>query len=298
METDLYKIRSTKACFRAAYDLYCSNLRTLFKNTWLPVLVLSAIACLSHLMMWNESARTLSEAEPTSSPVEYIAESIGLSVMCVVGFIWAYSCVFSLLSGRSRKAIWPRLLRATLINFGTFFVLILITICLGMIPIFLVANKTAPIPESTLMTSGAIIIGMYFVWAIILIPTIYSTMKYVMEPEQKAGSILGSSYRQGWRHWGFLFICLLLACIIYWLALSIVATPELILFLANYTNEAGKLMGDVSGLPPYFGFAGYLISLPCVFVWNYLTIWITMVFYYVYGSIEAKKRATTQTTQP
>ena len=98
--------------------------------------------------------------------------------------------------------------------------------------------------------------------------------------------------------YGHIFLILVTIFCTLLLALSIVATPELILFFANYTNEAGKLMGDVSGLPPYFGFAGYLISLPYVFVWNYLTIWITMVFYYVYGSIEAKKRATTQTTQP
>lgn len=297
METDLYKIRSIRACFRAAYDLFCSNLRTLFKKTWLPVLALSAISSLAHLIPWNESVQTITEQAPTNPLMKIIALSAGVFVMGLTAIIWTWGCVFSLLNGRSRKMNWLRLTRAMLVFMGVIALMSLVSIGMSCIPFMLSTNIANPDHTTEFTASGAITIGTFMIWAILLVPTTYTLMKYMMEPNEKVGCIMGKSSRQGWRHWGFLFVCILVAYIISLLAFTIVKTPELILFLANQSNEAGKLMGDASGLPSYFGIANYLVSLSCTFVWSYLTICISMVFYYAYGTIEAKRRAATQTTQ-
>ena len=56
METELYKSRSHSACIKAAYILFSTHLTTVFKRTWLPVLVYSIVlAALIILYMPNKA---------------------------------------------------------------------------------------------------------------------------------------------------------------------------------------------------------------------------------------------------
>lgn len=298
METELYKTRSTRACFRAAYDLLCTNLTTVIKNTWLPMLVLSAVGCLYHAMPWKGIGHAADASQLTGLLAANAVMALALLIATAAAATWAGTCIVSLLNGLSRKGNAPRVARAITVHTGIALLATVTTTALAMVPFMRAASASAATADTTLMASGGIALGVSVVWGIVLLPLAYSTMKYLMEPSCRLACVVGSAYRQGWRRWGFLFGCALLCFIICTLFMVVVAAPENILLLARLADNTGALMGDTSGLPGHYGLLTYAVATACTFVWCYLMTWVAMVFHYAYGSIEAKTRNTTITTQP
>ncbi len=296
METELYKIRSVRACFRAAYDLFCSNLKTIFRKTWLPIALLSAVTCLN-VLFYPLLMDTRTSAAPTLQqylPKLAVPTGIALASLCIS--VWAGSIFWSMLNGQTRKANWPRMARLTGIYVGAGCVAAIVALLAGFTIMQTSAPQPAPQDNALFYKIMAVCIVSYIVWPVLLLPTAYSSIKYLMEPMQKAGSVLGKSYREGWRHWGFLFVCALLCLIIFALAGSIMQLPIGIMWVARVADSTGMFMGDASGLPHLFGTGQYTVATVCTFVTYYLTMWCTLVFYYAYGSIEAKIKAKAQTT--
>lgn len=296
METDLYKARSVQACFRAAYDLFTSNIKTIIKRTWKPALLLSALTSLYQIVLVNNSLTLSTGLRSVQETITNIATTTTAAIACVAMSVWFYATITSLLNGRKRKENGLRILRATLLYIGLFAVLLIVTILLAGLAATLSLNKHS---EGLLPATSTIAVAfvLFIAWCIIILPTAYSTIKYIMEPDLKVGSILGKPYRQGWRHWGFLFICALLTCIITWIGGLLTQSPSYIMLLALVVNKSGEAIGDASGLPSLFLPIFYVIDTLCTFVWCYVAIWVAMVYYYAYGSIKTKIKETTQTIE-
>lgn len=296
METELYKIRSTRACFRAAYDLFCTNLSTIIKKTWLPMLVLSAVGCLCYVIPWMSNSHGADDAEKAKLLVANMAMGLGWAIATLVASVWAVTGVVCLLNGQTKKVNAPRVARATVIETAAAILTAATATALSLIPFLRAGATQAGVSETTLTLSGAIMVGTTVVWGIALLPMAYSITKYLMEPSAKVGIIVGSAYRQGWHRWGFLFGCALLCLVICSLFMVIVKAPENILLMAQLADNTGRLMGDASELPAHYAFMTYVLGTLCTFIWCYLMTWVGMVFYYAYGSMEAQKKETTLTT--
>lgn len=295
METELYKIRSVQACFRAAYDLFTSNIKTILRKTWIPAMAMSlVIALYDYLSPGNIITLLLGEQQPIQ-PLTTSLLLIAVFLMWTAASIWLSATFFSLLNGRTRKENGGRLLRAT----GVF---LLIGCIIGIIIGF------ASIPITLLMVSslGHRLPTYFFILApaflvilcvLVLLPSLYSSFKYIMEPTLKAWSIFGKPYHQGWHHWGFLFVCTLLCFIINSLLGILVQLPSSIMALGKLASTSGTLMGDPDGMPSYFNIAFFVMCSLGRFIWCYLMLWVSTVYYYAYGSIEAKIKGTTQTAE-
>lgn len=296
METDLYKARSVQACFSAAYDLFTSNIKTIIKKTWKTTLLLSALISLYQIVLTNNSISLQTGIHSAHKTITYAATTITAAIACMVTSVWFYATIISLLNGRKRKENGMRILRATLLYIGMFTMLLIATILLAGLAATLSLDKHSgglPLPMvSSILTT----LILFIAWCIITLPTAYSCMKYIMEPNLKVGSILGKPYRQGWRHWGFLFVCTLLTCIITWIGGFIAQSPSYIMMIALAVSKSGEAIGDISGLPAQFFPTFYVINTLCTFVWCHIVIWVVMVYYYAYGSIETKNKETTQAT--
>ena len=134
--------------------------------------------------------------------------------------------------------------------------------------------------------------GIVFVLALIFIlPISYSSMKYLVEPQQKLTSIVGKPYMTGLHRWGFLFMAALLGGIIISILIVITGVPEIILETAKKANDIGMAMGDSNGLSASFTVLQFFVTILCYFIWYYIYCWMNFVYYYVYGSIEAKEMA-------
>ena len=116
-------------------------------------------------------------------------------------------------------------------------------------------------------------------------------MKYLVEPQQKVMSIVGKPYITGLHRWGFLFLTTLLGGIIISILIIITGIPEIILETAKKSNDIGMAMGDSNGLSASFMVLQFFVTILCYFIWYYIYCWMNFVYYYVYGSIEAKEKA-------
>ncbi len=296
METELYKIRGVQACFRAAYDLFTSNIKTIIKKTWKPALMMSALMSLYQTVLANSSASLSTGLRSMQEIVVSIITIIVAAIACLAASIWFYTTIMSLLNGRKKKENGKRVLRAVLLYLALLAALSIVTLLIAGLAATISLNQPSERVPIPMVRAYVVAFLLVIVWGIFAIPTTYSCMKYLMEPARKVGSILGKPYRLGWHHWGFLFICAFLVCIISWIGGILTQIPSYIMLLALMISRGGEAIGDPSGLPSHFLPTYYVINTLCTFVWCQLIIWVVMVYYYAYGSIESRIKETTQVT--
>ena len=293
METELYKIRSLAKCTKAAYNLFNTNLKTILRHTWLPALVLAIITAAGRLLYINQPTAPISTAWTATGHWQWVLACVFIGLLTFVSGVWAYAAVVSLFNGLSVKRNIPRVFRLFLLFAAFIFVFGAIIAAITTLP--MIMGNSDPAANTTMLYSGISTLLLVLL-LIAAIPAYYSSLKYLIEPEQKIGCVLGKPYRKGWQHWGFLFITILLTGIIVAVLCLIVMAPNYLILLAHYANLQGISMGDASGLPSYFEILAFFASLISTFIYVYLSIWAFTVYYYVYGSIEAKLRAKTENT--
>lgn len=287
IENELYKLRSVRACIKSATDMMISNPLTILRRTWLPTLVLSIVSGISILLpsLFESQQPTTTEITTVSTPL------IILSAILLVAYIavasWWGASVISLLTGSKVKDNIRRMLYLLLAMIGLY---VILGICVSvgyMLPMF--GDKTSlghPTIVSPLVAGFILVLALIFI-----LPIGYSAMKYLVEPQQKVMSIVGKPYITGLHRWGFLFLTTLLGGIIISILIIITGIPEIILETAKKSNDIGMAMGDSNGLSASFMVLQFFVTILCYFIWYYIYCWMNFVYYYVYGSIEAKEKA-------
>ena len=220
-----------------------------------------------------------------------------VTFLCSVAFFsWHNGIILSLITGQNRKQSIIRVARVNAIYVAMG---ILFTAVIGAIFVFislqqppiqaLKPTETAPIVNyftvSLLVTLATIII-----FAIAVIPLLYSSVQYLVEPKQKIFSIFTHGYLTGLKRWGFLFLLTFILNIIVTIILAICYLPISILTISQYMNLLGTFIGDANTLPTLFPVIFIATSLLVQFIIVYVATGISMVYYYAYGSIEAQNK--------
>ena len=102
-------------------------------------------------------------------------------------------------------------------------------------------------------------------------------------------SILWPGYRQGLRHWGYIFAVLFVTLIVTLMALVITTLPSIVLLTANMKAQTGTLMGDPLGMPDYMTWMSLLVFLLAGFIQCYVVLLLHFPAYYMAGSIEKQE---------
>lgn len=295
MESDLYQIRSLGGCTKAAYELFVSNIATILKQTWLPALLVAIATTASLYILLFTGAESF--ASPNLQAIITKFAILIVTFLCSVAFFsWHNGIILSLITGQNRKQSIIRVARVNAIYVAMG---ILFTAVIGAIFVFtslqqppiqaLKPTETAPIVNyftvSLLVTLATIII-----FAIAVIPLLYSSVKYLVEPKQKIFSIFTHGYLTGLKRWGFLFLLTFILNIIVTIILAICYLPISILTISQYMNLLGTFIGDANTLPTLFPVIFIATSLLVQFIIVYVATGISMVYYYAYGSIEAQNK--------
>lgn len=295
MESDLYQIRSLGGCTKAAYELFVSNIATILKQTWLPALLVAIATTASLYMLIFMGAESF--ASPNLQAIITKFAILIVTFLCSVAFFsWHNGIILSLITGQNRKQSIIRVARVNAIYVAMG---ILFTAVIGAIFVFislqqppiqaLKPTETAPIVNyftvSLLVTLATIII-----FAIAVIPLLYSSVQYLVEPKQKIFSIFTHGYLTGLKRWGFLFLLTFILNIIVTIILAICYLPISILTISQYMNLLGTFIGDANTLPTLFPVIFIATSLLVQFIIVYVATGISMVYYYAYGSIEAQNK--------
>lgn len=301
MENDLYKIRSLGGCLKAAYDLFSSNLRHILRRTWLPavlVMVFESILVIAATLVSGLMAVPMLGSQPIGQPApasEFIVPGVVLLVALLVSFAvstWLYTIVVSLLNGESMKVNLPRIIRLALLFLAVVIGVNLITYFVSLIP--MVGAKSMAEVSAKSMVGAIINVVLTIVFFIVLLPLVYSFMKYSMETGTKLASVFKRPYAVGWKHWGYIFMVVLLAAIIVTIICCLAGLPLIVCSLAYQSNLFSKMMGDGDGLPWMYYLLFFLAAAIYSLASTYANVWITMTFYYAYGHIEAKEKAKEQ----
>lgn len=289
METELYKIRSLAHCAKVAYELYASNFGRIVRRTWLPALVLSVVLALGHLLSHQfpllPDAATGGEM-PGWQP---LAVLFGTAVAALPAAVWTNAAVASLLNGMAFRANLGRMARLAGVLTAIAVVALAVVGGVGVLPLARSAPEDAG--HAALLSGGVALLAAVVV-AVCMLPIGYSATKYSMEPSLPVSTVVGKAYRRGWRHWGLLCSATLLTGIVTMVLGVVVLMPVAVTQLAFLSDQMGVAMGDASGLPATFPLLVFMAVLASAMLMVYVMVWVLLVFYYLYGTIEARRGAT------
>lgn len=283
MEIELFKLRSIGGCVKAATNLLITNLKTIIRRTWLPALLIAILGGGLFLTAIN-----FTPLQGDAAVYGKLALIVALVLIIYVAYAWQYTIVASLLNGASVRSNIPRIARLAWVMLVAAAIVANIVAFAGLIP-FLGIKDAGSIDKAT-MLSQAIVFTVVIVAFLALLPLCYSAMKYTMETEIRIMDIFKRLYVIGVRHYGYLFMLLLIAGIITTIIDVIVSLPWSITIVASQFNTYGMTIGDATGLPSYFPVLAFIAASVSFFIKAYLNVWLVMVAYYGYGHIEAKER--------
>jgi hypothetical protein len=123
----------------------------------------------------------------------------------------------------------------------------------------------------------------------LLLPFICIVCKYILE----SGSFISHVahyYPVSMRHWGAVFIVMLVMEIITGLLTLIINLPANILYAANLQSQLGLLQGDPQGMPGYMTWMNLIVFVIAGFILAYVQLSTLFPAYFLYGSIEAQEQ--------
>lgn len=137
----------------------------------------------------------------------------------------------------------------------------------------------------------AVVVGILFMLLpFIGIPLLNVMMEIMLEEHPKVGEAL----KTGFKHWGYLFLTLLMSGLIM-MALSLVlAIPLYICIYGIISNHLGMLAGDPSGLPASFPVILFFVGMLTAFIFLFAQLWQTYAFAYAHGAILSREEYRTK----
>lgn len=303
----LMKGRSSQGCIRLGYRLYLSNFRNIFKAAWLPAVVYAIFFSIFTTIGVIQYPRlNISVAVNPDS----LFSVIGLYLLIFITFgiclilgglseIFFYSTGFGLLSRHKATGNIDRPSRWLAIDLktswrvmkGMLFTLLIIIVAIGVFggigyALSSIMNHIAGkvvIPPLLFVTPMCLLVIMAS------LPVVYAMYKYILTPGTNYWLALPAAFTEGLRHWGMLFIAVLVANIVVIGLSAILLLPANILALANFQANLGIVYGDPLGMPDYIVGFTFMIMLVAGFAEAFIRMTIIFIIYYVYGSIETQE---------
>ena len=307
----LMKPRSYRSVLKAGFRLYSENFRAFFKASWLMTL-LYALCCgaIGTLAVINLSEMTLSIIQMQAEPMVALilaARMYALVVLQITALTLIAIAIMSLASAtilnklkehKDTAAItlpprWfsgsPKMMGRTLK--GVFLTMLIMSIPL-LLFIAMMAAADALSPEFTtrhLMTIMGTFLVLTLIVMVFALPLTHVLMKYLMEPAVGYWRRLKTSYGEGMRHWGGLFLVFFVSLLLVQIIAFVVMIPAYILNFANQQAYMGQLIGDPLGMPSYIKALTFCTFTLCCFIQFYVSQITLMHNYYIYGSIDSKE---------
>ena len=309
-EPSIFHVRSSRAVISAGYKLYMSNFKTLFRRTWPFAIGYALVIALMMYLLLHNMPQLLAMMELAkqhkAAPGVYGFQAIlqlGTILYYLAGILLTapvFTCLAEHLQTGTiappvkwyQVSAWPMTLRMVCLLLCYYFltlvisIAIIIVIGIVLVGVILVAGikiTSAPITIAVF----SILIGIAFL--ALYLPLFYTTYKYLLTPKSRFVPVLKETYKVGLRHWGSIFLVLLMVGIITQVISSVVILPYNILAIAITKSVMGVALGDPVGMPDYMGWMSFIVFSIAGFVLAYLHLSVIFPFYYLYGSIEKQE---------
>lgn len=283
---NLFSNRSVSGSIKAAYNLYCGDLKKVLRRTWLPALAFALV--LTGQIMFAVPNKSVYELGMSNIYVS-LAAAVVLAIMAFVASSWLLAKIIAMLNANTAASYFRRVLAANAIF--CLYVLLLLLILGEGLPLLSAKLTTAFKlgPESAAFVGTATAIAIALLVTAAVIPLFYSSFKYIVDPSTPLLHVFGKDYATGFRHWGHLFLTCLIAGLILMVIVLVTMLPLWIILIAHITNQTGMLMGDADGTPGYFIPMLATVTAATVFVAVYEAVWAVVVQYFVYGTITTQE---------
>jgi len=282
-QVQLNKSRSYTSCISAAVAMFFDNVKAIFLNVWAYALVYA-------LLLSAYSVLCAKSVLYDETPTGIIA--IGCVAVLLLCASVAYSSrVMMMLNNQKMRWNIVRCVRITL-----FFIALLLVwaaVCWAIALCFSgeMSTKNPDVVSYWLLGVAAFSL----VLACLLLPLHYVVMKYLVEPDSKLRKIIKKSYVVGLRHWGFIFITMLLTMLCVVVCNVLISMPTVIVSVANSVSVMGvQEFGDPTGLPTWFPFLQFGVTALSAFIGMFINILVVFVIYFMYGSIEERVKEKTE----
>ena len=273
----LQKVRSSRGCISAGYRLYTGHFKHIFRYSWLAALVFALFCSVSGAFMIM-MPRLIPITAAILLIMECLFASYGYSVLKqhqTLGSIIRPAKWFSI-----DTHIFVRTIKCWLWVFVIYLIAGIIIGGLGVAAVKFLALYTA---------IGCIALGALVILCLLL-PLTYITMRYILNDGLGFWKQFKIGYGVGMRRWGFIFIVVLVACIVEVLLMMLLSLPATILSLANTQSMFGVAMGDPYALPSYMPALAAVTFLIIGFLQAYVMLSVLFPIYYMYGSIDAQEQ--------
>lgn len=302
----LMKSRSASACIKEGYGLYTGKFRKTMAASWhfalLYALACSAICTIMTVSLPKVTAQAIgADTLQAAMPKGAVAIACAIGVFVIVGGLLevaTYSCALAKLKDGFATAATPRewwkpaldrlTFRRTLV--ATLACLLIVAVLMGVFftPTYLIFGPLSGEPVSN--ATAAITVGVEtVVVALLTVPLGFVFMKYVFRPDTRFWRLLASDYPVALKHFGFVFIVLLVSGIVVFVAEYILALPAFLLSMANTQANLGVLNGDPLGMPAHITYVSAVVFFIAGFIQIYIRMSVLFTSYYMYGSIETQE---------
>ncbi len=292
------KIRSARATVAAGIRLYTDNFRRIFRATWLPALVCALVSAFATKTIITAMSQIIQVAgiqmlaSAPSLPQQYLVQS-GLTFLDAVFTVVLMSYVFSLLASHRLEGAIPypprwwslpdsHSLTRTVASAIVWFVT---QVVVG--GIFGVFIYLGIFRQSVTLLCLAFVILLIAV--LLLLPFVYSHMRYLTTRDTHFFELLRLGYGQGMRHWGYIFTVLFVMMLLLTVALTVTMLPAFILIMANMKSQMGAATGDPLDMPAYMNWVSLVVFTLSGFIQVYVILAIHFPAYYMAGSIEQQE---------
>ena len=273
----LLKVRSSRGCISAGYRLFTGHFKHIFRYSWVAALVFALFCSVGGAMMIM-----LPRLMPITAAILIIVEclfaSYGFSVLKqhqTFGSILRPAKWFSI-----DTHIFIRTIKCWLCVLVVYLIASVIIVGLGFVAFKYLALYTA-------IGCTALVL---LVVLCLLLPLTYITMRYILNDGIGFWKQFKIGYGVGMRRWGFIFIVVLVACIVEILLMLLLSLPATILSMANTQSMFGVAMGDPYALPSYMPALAAGTFLIIGFLQAYVMLSVLFPIYYMYGSIDAQEQ--------
>lgn len=293
------KSRSASACVKAGLQLYLSKFRRIFRQTWLVALLYAVAATVSGMICINLlPSLILTSSNGTDDMiigwlVSILPVTLGCGLLSIVAI--------TLLLGYGMSLLWQHATQGTILvqtgwltfdrkTVGRTAVAMICLIVLSLIT-SAVLNTLAIGSMISLGTKAglAIAIALIILTIVFWLPMDYIMMKYVLGRQGGFFHTLRKSYSTGLRHWGLIFVVLLITGITAMLVVLIANLPAFVLTTANVEAYQGAMTGDPLGMPSHNTLLTAITLFLTGFIQAYILLMTLFPSYYMYGSIEKQE---------
>ena len=287
---ELLKNRGLGATLKAAYNMYLSRFQFVLKHLWPAALGYALLAPIQMLI----SLPSVQMGRPS------IWLIIASFLLALVISVVLDSRISQLLNNKSWKWNVRRMFKMFLLTYGlTLLVSLLIGLVWGLSWLMFAPQESSTPVEAQLVLEQVAaaslkilaVVGIFcVVIGLLMVPFAFSFTKYIVDTTSRLRDMFFRTYRQGLRHWGYIFATLVLSGLLLTIVIFLFCLPLIIVYMALFMDVRGMAGGDPSGLPGGFIWLVYFVTFATCFVLSYVVVFFAFVCYYMYGTVETREK--------